>query len=345
MTGTNVSNGVDVPGTNPLNGRFTIPAFATQITIPVEVLPDNILEFGGETVTVTLDGSVVVGSDPEITPNTTPATVTISDETFVVSIKAGDTPALEDGASNGGNNGAFVVSITNPSSQATEVTYQILNTGTDPASLAAGGAANPADYKHQGLGMASPSSATTGTVTIPAGKVSALIEIDVLQDFVVEGDETVKIKLISVNGNGNGAVVLGDNVNADPASPVEATLTILDNDIAEVTVTAVDATAVEPNSGSTPDGKFQITMSKISDVDVKVHYTVQTGPASTVAIPTSDYTGIVTGSVVIPAGSQTATFQLTSTRIRLSNKTKRSRLLWVKRPSQTEFPSRRDRPA
>ncbi|WP_375257048.1 Ig-like domain-containing protein, partial [Citreimonas sp.] len=84
--------------------------------------------------------------------------------------------------------------------------------------------------------------APSGTVTIPAGEVSADVVIDVTEDTDIEGDETLIVTLDAV-ASGDATTVLGA-----PAD-ITDTATITDDDLAEVGVTYVDMIASE--SGDT----------------------------------------------------------------------------------------------
>lgn len=109
---------------------------------------------------------------------TAAATGTITnDDIAEVTIAANDPDAAEPGGA--GNDGQFTVSMTNPSDTDTEISYTV-----------SGSADNGVDY-----------TTLSGTVTIPANQTSALINVEVLDDFLLEGDETVTVTLDGVAGN------------------------------------------------------------------------------------------------------------------------------------------------
>jgi hypothetical protein len=86
-------------------------------------------------------------------------------------------------------------------------------------------------------------------------------------------------------------------------SPSSATVTIADNDRPTVTIKASDNTATE--AGQTT-GRFSVTRTAVSPpAALTVHYSV-----SGSATPNSDYVAL-SGTVVIPAGSNTATITVT----------------------------------
>lgn len=125
------------------------------------------------------------------------------------------------------------------------------------------------------------------TVTIPAGAASATLTVRPLDDAVVEGDETVVLRLAS------GAY----RIDAGGAS---ATATIADDEpsgLPVATITATDASASEIG----PDnGAFTISVEPAPESDLTVRYQV----AGT-ATNGEDYAAL-SGSVVIPAGSFSA---------------------------------------
>ncbi|MBO9675290.1 MAG: DUF11 domain-containing protein, partial [Sphingobacteriaceae bacterium] len=180
------------------SGTITFPAGsasgATQ-TFTVPIIDDNIAEVN-ETFTATLSG--ITGLVTIATPTGT-ATITDND-TSVATITAG-TP----GSENGPVNGTFIVTLSNPSSQPTTITYTLGGTATEGS-----------DY----------SAIVTKTITIPAGQTTGTITIPVLTDNIVEGTETVVATLTTSN---NPTVTV---------SNTPATINITDNTTATVTVAA-----------------------------------------------------------------------------------------------------------
>ena len=112
------------------------------------------------------------------------------------------------------NNGQFTVSLTQASSTDTVVNYSVAGTAT-PAT----------DY-----------TALTGSVTIPAGSLSAVIDVSgIVDDAIVEANETVV-------GDADRCQQRRPADHARPdAANLTATVTIADNDTATVSITANDA--------------------------------------------------------------------------------------------------------
>lgn len=128
----------------------------------------------------------------------------------------------------------------------------------------------------------------TGTVSFAAGQTVAWIDVNLLDDAVVEGNETLSVTL-----NGPSGLQLG--------SLVSHTLTITDNDSAVVSMTSADPAAAEGGDAAT------VTFARTgSAVDA---LTVSYSRAGTAAA-TTDYSGL-TGTAVIPAGQSSVTLTLT----------------------------------
>ena len=183
-----------------LSGTVIIPAGSTSTTIDVSVVDDTILE-ESETVIITLDAITLGDANISIgAPNT--ATVIIADEdSALVSITANDAIAGEPS-----NNGQFTVSISNASDVDTDISYLITGTATAIS-----------DYI-----------ALTGTVTILAGSTSAIIDVTVVDNIILEASEIV---IVTLN-----TITLGDvDATIDVAND-EATVTIVDNDSASLAI-------------------------------------------------------------------------------------------------------------
>jgi hypothetical protein len=130
--------------------------------------------------------------------------------------------------------------------------------------------------------------ALSGTATIPAGQTSVDVIVLVLNDAIVEATESVSITLTTISG----AALVTINSASSTAS-----LDIADNDTAQVTIAAqTDGSEAGPAAGS-----FLVSLSAASSTATTVNYQVA-GSASA----GQDYTAL-TGSVTIPAGSQSAT--------------------------------------
>ena len=241
-----------------LSGTVTIAANTTSATIDVNVLDDTLLE-DSESVTITLDSVTSGDSDISIGAADS-ASVTIADpDTAQVSIAATD-PAAE-----ATDNGQFTVSITNTSDTDTVLTYTV-----------SGDAAAGSDY----VGL-------SGTVTIAANSTSAIIDVNVIDDLVLEDDELVTVTLTSITS--------GDS-DISISTIDTASLTISDNDSAEVTISAVDSSGSEPSD----QGQFAVSLSQTSDTNTTVSYVISGDATSG-----SDFNAL-TGTVTIAANTSVA---------------------------------------
>ena len=151
----------------------------------------------------------------------------------------------------------------------------------------------PVTVRYTVGGTAAPGTdyvALSGSVVIPASATTATITVTPLDDSLIESAETVIVTL-----------------SADPGYVVgtakTATVTIADNDRPTVSIRATDPSATE--AGLTT-GRFTVTRTAVTpSVAMTVNYTIggtaQAGP---------DYVAL-SGSVVIPAGANTATIVVT----------------------------------
>ena len=203
-----------------LSGTVTILAGDTTATIDVAGIVDDAIVEANETVVVTLDS--VSSGDPQITldPDAADktATVTITDnDSATVSIAANDSSADE----NGLDAGQFTITQTLESSTDTTVTYSV--TGTAIAGT---------DY-----------TALTGTAVIPAGDTSVTVDVSVLQDTILEANETVIVTLTNVNGDPD---ITLDTDTAD----LTATVTIDSDDLATIVVSDIFDQEADLNASS-----------------------------------------------------------------------------------------------
>ncbi len=242
-----------------LSGTVTIIAGATSATINIPVTNDAIVE-NAETVIVTL---TTISSGLPTLGATLTATNTISDNDTATVTLANTT----DGAEAGPTNGVMTLTQTAVSSVNTVIAYTVSGTATSGA-----------DY-----------TALSGTVTIPAGSTTATISIPVINDAIVEGNETVVVTLSSVS---SGLATLGVTL--------AATNTIADNDSATVTI----ANTTNGAEAGPVNGVMTVTQTAVSATNTVIAYTV-----SGTATSGSDYTAL-SGTVTISAGSTTATINI-----------------------------------
>ncbi|MGB3221285.1 MAG: Calx-beta domain-containing protein, partial [Desulforhopalus sp.] len=146
--------------------------------------------------------------------------------------------ATDSDAGEPGNNGEFTVTISPPVPVATLVNYSVTGVG----------AVNGSDYV-----------ALSNSVTVPVGGTVA-IPLTVLDDSIVEGNESVMVTLASTD---NPSV----NISALFASD---TVAISDDDSATVSIAATDGAADEAGD----PGLFTVTLTNPASVDTIVNYSV-----------------------------------------------------------------------
>ncbi len=161
----------------PVTGIITIPAGVTSVIVRTPTVNDTTGE-PAETFGVTLSApsGAVLGA-----PATQSVTNTIqASDPVTVSIANGTTVPE-------GTNSVFTVSLSNASSVDTSVTFNTSN----------GSAVAPGDYTAQ----------TAVTVTIPAGSLTATVNVVTIDDAIAgEGNETINGTISAVTG-GNGATI------------------------------------------------------------------------------------------------------------------------------------------
>jgi hypothetical protein len=256
VTGT-ATSGTDFTA---LSGSVTILAGSTTATITIPVINDAIVETA-ETVIITLN-TVTAGVSTTIgTPAA--ATNTIADnDTAVVTIAT-----TTNGSETGPTNGVMTITQSAVSATNTVVAYTVSGTATSGS-----------DY-----------TALSGTATITAGTTTVNISIPVINDILVEGNETVILTISSVT---SGLATLG--------TPVSAINTIADNDAPFVTI----ANTTNGNEAGPVNGVMTVTQTAIPTTPIVISYTV-----SGTATSGLDFTAL-SGSVTIPIGQTTATITI-----------------------------------
>jgi len=250
------------------NNLETVGAFRTfQITIGNDLLVEDNEIFDVKLTPVGPGGDKVNGN-----PAGDTVTCTITDnDTGTVSITANDATAAEPN-----NNGQFTVSLSKQSDTATTVSYTVTGTATSGS-----------DY-----------TALSGSMTIPALTSSVMIDVSVIDNNLVESDETVVVTLNSVTSGDADISIAGAPNNA-------ATVTISDNDTYNVSISNV---ATSPVTEDPTNVTFTVSLSNVDPAynvigTVSVNYA--TGDSgSNPAVAGSDYTS--TSGTLTFSGSTTS---------------------------------------
>lgn len=160
-------------------------------------------------------------------------------------------------------------------------TFLVMRTGRRPdgplrVPLSMSGTATPGDDY-----VALPS-----WLSFPAGAEAVRWTVQVLDDRFVEGNETVTVTL----GDGQGYAVTGRS----------ATLSIVDNDLAWLTVSVLDPVVAENGSGA------RVTFQRSGDLGASLDVDYLLGGSAVAGV---DYQALP-GRAVIPAGAATATIEV-----------------------------------
>jgi len=153
-----------------------------------------------------------------------------------------------------------------------------------------------------------------GTITIPAGKHCTPIKFKAVDDALVEGQEQIAIEVLTDpaytidSTYGSDFIELNDYMTASGATLCADGVTCDCDETAEnkpsISVTVDNSSMYENGSGQ--PGKLTINTTGDTEAPFMVYYTV-TGSATA----GSDYTAL-SGSILIPAGSSSASITLTA---------------------------------
>jgi N-acetylneuraminic acid mutarotase len=255
--------GVDYP---KVNSPITIPAGQSFVDVPIVPIDDA---FAEQTETITW---VINPSDAYTTASpTNAATIKVSDndatpDTPVVTIRVVDGVASEPGT----GEGAGLFEFRRTGSTASALTLDVIFGGRAKAGV---------DY------VASPS----GSVVIPAGQLTAQYTIAVIDDYLVEGNETVTWQ---IRQSANWIAPTGSDI---------ATFRIIDDDPANPptpTVSVSPATPITYENVPASPGRFQLIRDGWLGTALTINFTI--GGTATSG---SDYQSISPLSATIPVGA------------------------------------------
>jgi hypothetical protein len=246
-----------------VSGTLNFGVGETSKTFTIPILDDSLVE-GNETVNLTLSnptGGATLGSQ-------TTATLTIQDDEVA---QPGVLQFSTSAYSVNENGGTATINVTRTSGS--NVAVSVSYTTSDGTATAG------SDY-----------TAVSGTLTFAVGETSKTFTVPIINDTVVEGNETVNLTL----SNPTGGATLG--------SQTTATLIILDDDVVQPGVLQFSASASSVNENQ---GTATITVTRTggSNVPVSVHYATSDGTATA----GSDYTA-VSGTLNFAVGETSKTF-------------------------------------
>ena len=241
-----------------------------QVRVPIV---DDLIDEPTENYTLTVD--VTAGTTTNIQVI---GTGTIIDNDPAPDVTIDDATAIE------GDQIVFNVTLSNPSSQPIVLDFAAADNTTN------GAADFATTFEFSTDGGTTWIAATNGSeVTIPANSTSVLVRTLTTEDAILESTETFDLSIASVVSG-----LVGDTTDT-------AIGTILDDDVALVSITANDPVAGEP----TDNGEFTVSISSPSDSPTVIAYSV-TGSATSGA----DFAAL-SGTITIPAGATSGTIDLT----------------------------------
>ena len=268
-----VAGGTAIVGSDYVatNGTVTFAMGVSSQTFHISILNDQLAE-PNETINLLLgpitSGSAILGSLVN-------ATITIVDNDIAVQFASTNFTVLEAGPN---------VTITVTRTGATNASVSVSFDTSD------GSAVSGADYQPQ-----------IGTLVFAVGETSKTFSLTILDDSVVEPDETVNLRLSTPTGG----AVLG--------TPATATLTII-NDDTGVEFAAASFTVVESQTNAT------ITINRLGVTNTA--FNVDFATSNNTAVAGVNYTA-TNGSLVFNAGVLTRTFavRVTDDAVPLGDKT------------------------
>jgi hypothetical protein len=252
----------------PLSGSVDISSGASSADITVDVtgMDDDLLE-GTQTVVITLTSS----GNPQVTVGSpSQATVGIADDE--VQTATASLQVAGNGSEAGPVDIIYQVVLSNQNETGTPISFSI-----DPAG---GSAVAGTDY----------TSFSGQVIRVPNGATSGTYNVGVIDNNLVQGSRTAR----AIIGNPS---LVGLNIITS-----SATATIADNDSAEVTVAATDATATENSS----DGEFTISLNATNNGPSPVIVTYSVSGSATAG---TDYAPL-SGQIEIPVGASSATISV-----------------------------------
>jgi gliding motility-associated-like protein len=273
-------SGTAVAGLDYQNfGTITIPANQNSVTIPVQVLDDQIIENTETMIFTVLSGSAIDGGnaftfppDPvlnKVTVNIADNDASVVNQVLSV-VKTADTAEPD-------QSGSFTISLPTGYTSSSNITLNYSLSGS---------ATRNTDY-------------TVSTITLPAYTNSVSIPVVVMDDQIIEGTETV---ILSLTGGTDGTFTY-----TAASGAAAATLNIADDDnTAANRVLSASSLANATEGGAAGSFNIKLPGSILATAPITVNYTVG-GAATSV----TDYAAL-TGTATILTGQNSVTIAVTA---------------------------------
>ncbi|NBQ86053.1 MAG: hypothetical protein EBU07_00990 [Betaproteobacteria bacterium] len=245
-------------------GTLKIPAGRTSGIIEVSIIGDTVRE-GDEVFSLVLSDATnaAFAKGDSLT-----LTGTIRDDEPLLAVNS---PSVVEGRAGATGKMVFMVQLSSPATTNVTVKYQTQDATDDNA------ATQGEDY-----------TASQGSITIPRGWTTGMIEVPILGDGIYEGDEALNLVLYDVVGAG-----------FPSGFKLTASGTIKDD---EPLISATDMKVTEGARGAVTKMVFPIRLSNAALQDVTFKYETVQSTGALVATPGKDFTS-VSGTLTIPKGS------------------------------------------
>lgn len=249
------------------NQTLTFAAGETEQVITVDVLGDRKRE-ENETFSIKLTNAT---NATLADANGVSAVATIQNDDSLPEITIANTTQNQlEGAIGGTNVNTFEVSLSNPSDQIITINYDALD-----GNLGGGGNATLANNDFE---------ATSGTLTFNPGETKKTITVNVKGDTNREPDESYLVKL--------------SNVSSSATLKTDTAVGTIQNDDDAPTISILDASIDEGNSGQTAL-KFTVNLSSASSDPITVSYSTSDSSAKT---SDNDYVSVSNATVTFAPG-------------------------------------------
>ncbi|MDM8530892.1 Calx-beta domain-containing protein [Anaerolineales bacterium HSG25] len=249
-------------------GTLTLSAATPEVYFTIPILQDSRLE-GPEAFEIELNNLRLISGDSYVV-------LVVSDEDAPITIVDDDLPTVSLNASQTVSETVNTVMMTATLS----ITYPVAVT-VDYSTITTGSTATAGtDY-----------TTTNGTLTIPAGAISATFSVPIVNDTIQEATETVM-------------VALSNPVYATLGNPSQTSISIVDDDAPTVQFAQTTYSVDEDNGPAT----IEVTLSKAPSLTVTVNYATSDGSALVGA--TQDYLSASGTLIFTPSGGTNRSFMV-----------------------------------
>ncbi|MDM8521432.1 Calx-beta domain-containing protein [Anaerolineales bacterium HSG6] len=249
-------------------GTLTLSAATPEVYFTIPILQDSRLE-GPEAFEIELNNLRLISGDSYVV-------LVVSDEDAPINIVDDDLPTVSLNASQTVSETVNTVMMTATLS----ITYPVAVT-VDYSTITTGSTATAGtDY-----------TTTNGTLTIPAGAISATFSVPIVNDTIQEATETVM-------------VALSNPVYATLGNPSQTSISIVDDDAPTVQFAQTTYSVDEDNGPAT----IEVTLSKAPSLTVTVNYATSDGSALVGA--TQDYLSASGTLIFTPSGGTSRSFMV-----------------------------------